>query len=88
MPNVTVRETIGLPLRKWYNWSMTDFGAGLTLQEANPWLRDEAERIGRILEVAERNSVLEGLPPFSEEMRRRLREELTAVGGLGRAPAE
>jgi hypothetical protein len=60
---------------------MSDFGTGLTLQEANPWLRDEAERIDRILDVAERNSVLEGLPPFSEGMRRRLREELAAASG-------
>jgi hypothetical protein len=58
---------------------MKDFGKGPTLEEANPWLRDEAERIDRILDVAERNSVIEGLPPFSEEMRRRLREELTGA---------
>ena len=55
---------------------MTDFGKGLTLEQANPWLRDEAERVERILDVTERNSVIEGLPPFSEELRRRLRAEL------------
>lgn len=58
---------------------MTDFGKGLPLEQANPWLRDEAERIARILDVAERNSVIEGLPPFSEELRRKLREELTSA---------
>ena len=67
---------------------MTDFGKGPTLEQANPWLRDEAERIDRILDVTERNSVIEGLPPFSEEMRGKLREELTAADGPGRAPAE
>ena len=55
---------------------MTDFGKGPTLEQANPWLRDEAERVERILDVTERNSVIEGLPPFSEELRRRLRAEL------------
>ncbi|MCL4854943.1 MAG: hypothetical protein KJZ78_26585 [Bryobacteraceae bacterium] len=65
---------------------MTDFGKGLPLEHANPWLRDEAERIERILDVAERNSVIEGLPPFSEEVRRKLREEFTSPDGPHRAP--
>ncbi|MFZ5830815.1 MAG: hypothetical protein ACOY3P_12040 [Planctomycetota bacterium] len=56
---------------------MNNFGKGPTLGQANPWLRDLAERVERILDVTERNSVIEGLPPFSEEMRRKLREELT-----------
>ncbi len=67
---------------------MTDFGKGPTLIEANPWLRDEAERIERILEVTERNSVIEGLPPLSDETRERLREELTAGSELAQAPGE
>jgi hypothetical protein len=67
---------------------MLDFGKGPTLEQANPWLRDEAERIDRILDVTERNSVIEGLPPFSEEMRRKLRDELTGADRPGRAPAE
>jgi len=79
---------VGLWQGKWYNWGMTDFGKGPTLEQANPWLRDEAERVARILDVTERNSVIEGLPPFSEEMRRKLREELTSPDGPGRAPAE
>jgi hypothetical protein len=66
---------------------MTDFGKGPTLEQANPWLHDEAERVDRILDVAERNSVIEGLPPFSEEMREKLRAELTGVYRPGRAPA-
>lgn len=67
---------------------MMDFGKGPTLEQANPWLHDEAERVDRILDVAERNSVIEGLPPLSEEMRRKLRKELTDAGGPGRVPAE
>jgi hypothetical protein len=58
---------------------MNDFEKGPTLEQANPWLRDEAERVERILDVTERNSVIEGLPPFSDEMRQRLREELCAA---------
>jgi hypothetical protein len=67
---------------------MTDFGNGPTLIEANPWLQNEAERIDRILDVTERNSVIEGLPPLSDEMRERLRRELTADSELARAPGE
>ena len=72
---------------RWYNIDMTDFGKGPTLAEANPWLRDEAERIERILDVTERDSVIEGLPPFSEGTRERLRKELTAGSRPGQAPA-
>jgi hypothetical protein len=67
---------------------MNDFGKGPALEKANPWLRNEAERVERILDVTERNSVIEGLPPFSEEMRRKLREQLTSPDEPGRAPAE
>jgi hypothetical protein len=31
---------------------MIDFGKGPLLQEVNPWLRDEAGRIGRIRDAA------------------------------------
>jgi len=65
-----------------------DFGKGPPVAQANPWLRDEAERIERILDVTERNSVIEGLPALSEEMRERLRRELTAGSELVRAPGE
>lgn len=67
---------------------MNDFGTGLTLAEANPWLRDEAQRIEQILEVTERNSVIEGLPAFSDETRERLRRELMSDAGPGQAPRE
>jgi len=67
---------------------MTDFGKGPKLADANPWLRDEVERIERILDVTERDSVIEGLPPFSEETRERLRKQLTAGSPPARAPGE
>ena len=57
---------------------MMDFGKGPTLREASPRLRDDQARIERILTVTEIDSVAEGLPPFTEEMRVRLRERLTA----------
>jgi hypothetical protein len=65
-----------------------DFGTGPTLKEASPWLRDEAERHRRILEVTERNSVIEGLPPFTEEIRARLRKQLVAISATRRALPE
>jgi hypothetical protein len=58
---------------------MIDFGTGPTLREASPWLRDASERHRRILEVTERDSVIEGLPPLSDETRRRIIEQLTAM---------
>jgi hypothetical protein len=54
-------------------------GKGPTLREASPWLRDDAERRRRILDVVERNSVIEGLPPFGEETRARILAELEAM---------
>lgn len=65
-----------------------DFGPGPTLQEHCPFLRDSAERADRILNVAERNSVIEGLPAFSTEVRQRLRAGLIATNGPASAPAE
>jgi hypothetical protein len=58
---------------------MNNFGTGPTLREASPHLRDDAQRHERILDVAERNSVIEGLPPFSEELRVRLLRQLAAI---------
>ena len=55
---------------------MIDFGKGPTLREACPWLQNDEERWSRILDAVERNSVIEGLPPFNEETRSRLLEEL------------
>lgn len=62
---------------------MNDFGTGPTLREAFPWLQNDAVRRARIIEVAERNSVIEGLPPLREETRRQLMEQLEAM-----APSE
>jgi hypothetical protein len=72
--------------KEWYTIGMTDFGKGPTLAQANLWLRNDAERIERILDVTERNSVIEGLPPLSAEIRERLRKELTAGSALAQAP--
>jgi hypothetical protein len=38
--------------------------------------------------VVERNSVIEGLPPFEEETRRRLQKQLAAISGPPPAPDE
>lgn len=67
---------------------MADFGKGPTLREACAWLRDDAERRARILDVTERNSVIEGLPPFQEETRQRILKELAAVSEPAEAPRE
>lgn len=64
------------------------FGSGPTLQEHCPFLRDNAERVDRILNVAERNSIIEGLPAFSMEVRHRLRAELLATNEPPRASVE
>jgi hypothetical protein len=56
---------------------MTDFGKGPVLKDASPWLRDVADRIEHILAVTETDSVIEGLPPFQEETRDRIRQHLT-----------
>jgi hypothetical protein len=51
---------------------MIDFGKGPTLKEACSWLRDDATRKRMILDVVERNSVIEGLAPLDDETRARL----------------
>ncbi len=61
-----------------------EFGSGPTLKDACPWLRDDAERHARILSVTERNSVIEGLPPFREETRRNLAEQLMSIAAAPR----
>jgi hypothetical protein len=55
---------------------MVNFGQGPALKNVSPWLRDDEERHRRILDVVERNSVIEGLPPFDEETRRRILAQL------------
>lgn len=64
-----------------------EFGRGPTLKDACPWLRDDDHRHRRILDVTERNSVIEGLPPFQEETRRRLMAELRGLVPPRPAPA-
>jgi len=54
-------------------------GSGPSLIDTWPWLRDSAERHRRILDVAERNSVIEGLPPFTDETREKIRAELESL---------
>jgi hypothetical protein len=65
-----------------------DFGTGPTLKDACPWLRDDLTRCESILDVTERNSVIEGPPPFQEETRRRLKGQLMALAARQPAPAE
>lgn len=65
-----------------------DFGTGPTLIEACPFLRDEDERHARILDVVERNSVIEGLAPFTPEFRERLRRRLKELDAQRSAPGE
>lgn len=56
-----------------------NLGSGPPLKDFSPWLKDEAERHARILEVVERNCVTEGLPPFTQEFRRHLLHQLQAI---------
>jgi len=63
-----------------------DFGDGPPLKDTSPWLRDERERHLRILDAAERNSVIEGLPRFSQELRSQLLKRLAELAVLGQAP--
>jgi hypothetical protein len=58
---------------------MVDFGTGTVLRDTVPWLRDPTTRHARILEVVERNSVIEGLPPFQTATRNRLLQKLNAM---------
>jgi len=67
---------------------MIDFGKGPTLKEACPWLRDDEARIELILTVTEINSVTEGLLPFDDETRGRIRERLRALCRSAEAPPE
>jgi hypothetical protein len=53
-----------------------DFGTGTPLVDMQPELRDPQSRAEIILDVVERNSVIEGLPPFTAETRERVRQQL------------
>jgi hypothetical protein len=65
-----------------------NFGTGPKLKDACAWLQNDEARHERILDVAERNSVIEGLPPFQEETRRKLRKQLMARASQLPVPAE
>lgn len=58
---------------------MMHFGAGPTLKQVSPHLRDHRARIDRILTITETDSVIEGLPPMQEETRQRIRRRLTEL---------
>jgi len=58
---------------------MIEFGKGPTLKESCPWLRDDATRKRFILNVVERNSVIEGLAPLDDDTRARLLGEAAAT---------
>ncbi len=61
-----------------------NFGNGPTLKDSCSWLHDDAERHAQILRVTERNSVIEGLPRFQEETRRRIAAQLAVIASLQR----
>jgi len=67
---------------------MTPPGKGPTLKESCRWLRDDSERRRRILDVTERNSVIEGLPALREETRVSILAELKAMSEPTPAPSE
>ena len=66
---------------------MKHFGTGPTLAESSPWLKNPEERHRRILDVTERNSVIEGLPPFTAETRERIAAQLRDVTSPAPEPA-
>lgn len=61
-----------------YNSSMT-FGRGTILRQFSPKLRDAAVRQKIILDRAERDSVIEGLPPFTKKMKQECLQELKTL---------
>jgi len=62
-------------------------GTGPTLRDSSPYLRDDAECIARIMDVSERNSMIEGLPAFDESLRQSIRRELEVLfSGSAKAP--
>ena len=55
------------------------FGNGQTLRQFSKYLRDPKERSERILDVTERNSVIEGLPRISKKRKQYLLTKLRRV---------
>jgi hypothetical protein len=72
----------------YYNRFMVPPAEGLPLKDACPWLRDNAKRHEQILDVIERDSVIEGLPPLQPQTRQRILQQLSAIAALGPKPAE
>ena len=62
-----------------YSMNDMNLGTGPALKDVCPWLRDDASRHALILDVTERNSVIEGLPPLREETRQKILADLTAI---------
>jgi hypothetical protein len=58
-------------LHSWYPAGMT-FGKGQPLRQFSKYLRDPKERAERIVDVVERNSVIEGLPKLTPRRRQSL----------------
>lgn len=54
-------------------------GVGPSLRHSSPYLRDESECIARILDVVERNSMMEGLPALDQGLRQTIRRELQVI---------
>jgi hypothetical protein len=67
---------------------MKNLGKGAILKDAFPRFRNDELRIEQILTVAETDSIIEGLPPFDEDIRNRLRRQLKDHDELCPAPAE
>jgi len=64
------------------------FGTGPTLKDACPWLRDDVLRHQRIVDVTERNSVIEGLPPLQEQTRQLIMSRLQDLARRQPSPVE
>ena len=55
------------------------FGKGKTLRQSSRYLRTAKERGARIVDVTERNSVIEGLPRLSPQRRQRLLRKVRRI---------
>jgi hypothetical protein len=56
-----------------------DITPGPSLLHSLPHLRDESECFARILNVAERNSVIEGLSPFNDSLWQAIRWDSQSI---------
>lgn len=52
------------------------FGKGKTLRQHSQYLQNDSERAKRIIDAAERNNVIEGLPKFTKKQRSTLTRRL------------